>query len=149
MSVYVGEYIHVLTQQPRFVTWTPSLAPGMPSPASYLMDGCPGFANSTPVLPQSSTHLSSSSFYLQMSWMLLRLTELKSVFLSFPIIWSKLDRWGLTKQYATLFQSTAHQVLDVPSCHIVGSRLNDPDLFNQSLLLLSPSPLIVLLAFCC
>lgn len=79
--------------------------------------------------------------------MVLPLTELKSVFLSFPIIWSKLDHWGLTEQYATLFPSPAHQMLDVPSCHIVGPRLNDPDLFNQPSHLLSPSPLIVLFAF--
>lgn len=76
----------------------------------------------------------------------LPLTELKSVFLSSPSIGSKLDRCGLTEQYATLFPSTAHQMLNVPPRHVVGSRLNDPHLFNQSLRLCSPSPLIVL---CC
>lgn len=79
--------------------------------------------------------------------MVLPLTELKSIFLLFPIIWSKLDHWGLTEQYATLFQSPAHQVLEIPSCHTVGSRLNDPDLSNQPLSLLSPCPLITLFAF--
>lgn len=73
MSVYVGEYVHMLAQQPCFVSWAPSLPPGMPPSASHTMDGCPGFANATPVRPQKPalTSQAAPSISRQAGWFFL------------------------------------------------------------------------------
>lgn len=145
LSVCVGEdYIHRLAQQPHFVTWTPSFAPG-PCPHFPPDPWLSRLANQLPSARKASTRLASGPLRPQTSWKVLFFCSFQSFGLVRP--------FGAQQTLCNSLQSAAQRILEdgdsVSSCHTGCSRLNDPDLFNHSLGLLSPSALITLFASCC